>query len=385
MKILMATWEFPPYKVGGIASHCEDLSRALTQLGHAVHILTYGHEDSTSTNKDGVVVHRLHSTDKAPDTASWAQYLGLRMEQKAVSLFREHGGFDLVHAHDWMMVPAGVGIKKLLGIPLVFTLHSTEAGRSSIHDSYTKMINDLEWLGTFESAKTITVGADFCDEVRHLFNVPQEKIHYIPNGVDVSKFDKLKYFVDRNDYAASWEKIILFVGRLTHQKGLEFLLSAAPEVLKHHPEAKFVIAGGGDIDYYKSMAYRLGLGGKALFTGYVDQDFLPSLYSTADIVVAPSIYEPFGIVALESSAARKPIVGSYTGGLKETIIHEWNGLHTYPANWQSIAHQLNRVLSDDSWADWMGQNGRSRVEREYSWEKIAYWTIGVYGQVIGLW
>ena len=182
----MATWEFPPFKVGGIGSHCYDLSRTLAAMDHDVHILTYG-DNNTLERTEGVTVHRMPST-YAPDTISWSMFLSHQMEKKAIELNKEER-FDLIHAHDWMTVPAGVGIKKLLNIPLVFTLHSTEKGRSGIHDSYTRMINDLEWYGTYEANEVVTVGKDFHNEVKHMFNVPDSKIHYIRNGVDISSSD----------------------------------------------------------------------------------------------------------------------------------------------------------------------------------------------------
>ncbi|MEM5812219.1 MAG: glycosyltransferase family 4 protein [Candidatus Aenigmatarchaeota archaeon] len=382
MRILMATWEFPPFKVGGIGSHCYDLSRTLASMGHDVHVLTYGDKNQEENTK-GVTVHRLPSTN-APDTISWSMFLSHQMEKKAIELHKEEK-FDLVHAHDWMTVPAGVGIKKLLKIPMVFTLHSTERGRSGIHNSYTKMINDLEWYGTYEAHEVITVGKDFYNEVKSIFNVPENKIHYIKNGVDISRFDNNKKDIDRNLFAAEWEKLILFVGRLTYQKGLDYLLGTIPGVLNQHPEAKFVIAGGGAVDYYRDMAYRIGIAHKTYFTGYLPEETLISLFKTADITVAPSVYEPFGIVALESAAARTPTVGSYTGGLKETIIHESTGLHSYPAHIQSLCDQINRTLWDDDWIKWMGSNARKMVEKDYTWDKIARWTTGVYGKAMGLW
>ncbi len=382
MKDLMATWEFPPYKVGGIASHVNDLSLALTKMGHEVHVLTYG-DQSSDVEQSKVFVHRLSST-YAPNTISWSMFLCQKMEKAAIRLHKEHH-FDVVHAHDWMMVPAGVGIKKVLRLPMVFTLHSTEAGRSGVHDAYTKMINDLEWYGTYESDQIITVGCDFCDEVKGLFHPPEGKIHYIPNGVDMKRFEDVKFFLDKATFASDWEKVVLFVGRMSHQKGLEFLVWAAPKILRTHPEAKFVVSGGGDHSQYRSLANQLGVGSKFYFAGYTPEHLLPSLYSMATATVAPSIYEPFGIVALESSAAHTPVVGSYVGGLKDTIVHEYTGLHTYPAHVQSIIDQTDRVLSDTSWAKWMGENGHSWVSHNFTWDKISRWTTGIYGKALKLW
>ncbi len=382
MRVLLLTWEFPPNKVGGIGSHCYDLSQALSEMGHDVHVVTYG--DAEKDEQVGKVsVHRVPSAN-APDTISWSVYLGQRMEKKAIELQKEQK-FELVHAHDWMTVPAAVGIKKTLGLPFVFTLHSTEHGRSGVHDSYTKMINDLEWYGTYECSELVTVGQDFCNEVKHLFSPPESKLHYIPNGIDIARFDKTTSNLDKKNFSADWEKMVLFAGRMVNQKGVDHLLHAIPAVLREHPEAKFVLAGGGDFGHYKKMAFSLGIDQKTFFVGHVEERIVFSLFKIADVSVAPSVYEPFGIVALESFAARTPMVASSVGGLKETIKHEWSGLHTYPASPQSIADQLNRVLWDTNWGRWMGDNGRKSAEKDFSWDRIAACTTGVYGKTLGLW
>ncbi len=384
MKILMVTWEYPPYKVGGIATHCYDLSKSLTRMGHDVHILTYGEKDEDDY-ENGVTIHRMKSSSNAPDTIGWSMFLSHKMEKKAIELNKQDK-FDIVHAHDWMTVPAGVGIKKTLKLPFVFTLHSTERGRSGVNNPYSKMINDLEWYGTYEANEVITVGKDFYNEVKSIFSVPENKIHYIPNGVDIKKFDKTKPVVERDYYVADWEKMILFVGRLSYQKGVDYLLKAIPKIIEEHKDSKFIFAGdGGGLVHYRSKAWSMGLKDKTYFTGYVPDEILISLYKLSDITIAPSVYEPFGIVALEAAAANKATVGSYTGGLKQTIVNEYTGLHSIPADADSITKEVNRILYDKNWYKWMGNNARKRVESNFKWDRIAYWTTGVYGKVLELW
>ena len=378
----MLTWEYPPYKVGGIATHCYDLSRFLVRKGHDVHIVTYGEKEKEEYDK-GITIHRVPGV-RSIDTASWATAITHKIEQKVIELHKLYG-FELVHAHDWMMVPSGVGIKKLLGLPMVFTLHSTEHGRSGVHDSYTKFINDLEWYGCYEADQVITVGKDFYNEVKTLFSVPDDKINYIPNGLDVERFDRHVVSIGRDQLAGDWERICLFVGRHSHQKGIEYLLLSIPSILQTHPDIKFVFAGGGAVDYYRNLARLLGIHNKTYFLGYTSDDMIISLFKLADMVAIPSVYEPFGIVALEAGAAKKAAVASYTGGLKEIILHENTGLHTFPADPESIANQTKRILADNSWNKWMGKNARKRVESKYTWSKIADWTIGVYGKALQIW
>ncbi len=375
MKPLFLTWEYPPFKAGGIAAHCEDLATTLASQGHEPIVISYGEEEGVE-HRDGVEIHRVTSTESANNTLSWAMHLGHQMEKKAIDIYRSQG-FDLVHAHDWMAVPGAVGLKKTLDLPMVFTVHSTQKGRDGIDSAYQRTIHNLEWYGTYEASEVITVGKDFSEEVKHSFNVPDEKVNYIPNGVDLEKFDAHNHRLNYNDYALDWEKIVLFVGRMYPQKGPGHLINAMPSILEDSPEAKFIMVGSGATEHYKGIA-KSRVGDKVHFPGYVSDQELLSLMKSAEMTVAPSVYEPFGIVPLEAAACETMTVGSYTGGMKDTIVHEYTGLHSYPEDPGSIAYQVNRALSDPGWTDWMGDKARNRVEDNFRWEQIAAWTNGVY-------
>lgn len=375
MKPLIVTWEYPPFKAGGIAAHCKDLTSTMVDQGHEPVVVTYGPEREKEY-VDGVEVHRVPATDNAVDTLSWSMNLGYEMEKLAIQLDKEHD-FDLVHAHDWMTVPGSTGIKNTLGLPMVFTVHSTQKGRDGIDSEYQKTIHDLEWYGTYEADEVITVGKDFSEEVKHSFNIPGNKVNYIPNGVDLEKFDKHSHDLNRSSYALDWEQIVLFVGRMYPQKGPGHLIEAMPSILEQKSEAKFIMVGSGATEHYKSIA-KSQVGDKVYFPGYVSDRELLSLMKEAEMAVTPSVYEPFGIVPLEAAACETPTVGSYVGGMKDTIVHEYTGLHSYPEDPGSISHQVNRALEDPGWTDWMGDNARERVEENFRWEQITAWTVGVY-------
>ncbi|MFB6193050.1 MAG: glycosyltransferase family 4 protein [Candidatus Nanohaloarchaea archaeon] len=379
MNPLFITWEYPPYKAGGIAAHCEDLATTMASQGHEPVVITYG-EKEESEYRDGVEIHRVPSTDSAEDTLSWAMYLGHQMEKKAIEL-NKNQDFDLVHAHDWMAVPGATGIKKTLGLPMVFTVHSTQEGRDGRDSEYQETIHNLEWYGTYEASEVITVGRDFSQEVKHLYEVPENKLNYIPNGVDLEKFDSHSYQINHNDYALDWEKIVLFVGRMYPQKGPGHLIEAMPQIVDEYNEAKFVMVGSGATEYYRDMA-KSKMGDKAYFPGYVSDKELLGLMKHAEMMVTPSVYEPFGIVPLEAAASNTMTVGSYVGGMKDTIVHEYTGLHSYPADPGSIAYQVNRALEDPGWNDWMGDKARERVEDNFRWEQISAWTTGVYSEAL---
>jgi glycosyltransferase involved in cell wall biosynthesis len=348
-----------------------------------VHILTYGAQEGEEYDK-GITIHKVDPSVRTPDIVSWAFVLSHRMAKEALKLREE--GFELIHAHDWMTVPAATMLKKSLGVPMVFTLHSTEHGRiGGLHSPVSRQIAQLEWYGTYEASEVIAVGRDERDEIRSHYSVPDEKLHWIPNGVDLERFNRIEDV--RWRFAADWEKLVLFVGRLCYQKGIEYFVHAMPKILQAHPEAKFVVVGGDEaaMRYYRELAGRLMPSGKSYFTGFLDEKTLVSLYTQADLTVVPSVYEPFGIVAIESMAGQTPVVGSYTGELKYIIIAGWNGLHTFVADSSSIAFQTNKLLSDPELSKWMGRNGRKKVERDYRWDIIAWHTTGIYGKALGLW
>ncbi|MEF8880815.1 MAG: glycosyltransferase family 4 protein, partial [Candidatus Nanohaloarchaea archaeon] len=305
---------------------------------------------------------------------------GHQMEKKAVQLSKDKE-FDLVHAHDWMAVPGATGIHKTLSLPMVFTVHSTQKGRDGIEGEYQETIHNLEWYGTYEAEEVITVGRDFSEEVKHNYNLPEEKVNYIPNGVNLEKFDQHSNQLNYNKYALDWEQIVLFVGRMYPQKGPGHLIEAMPKILEQKPEAKFVMCGSGATEHYKGIAKET-VGEKAHFPGYVSDQELLSLMKSAEMTVAPSVYEPFGIVPLEAAACETATVGSYTGGMKDTIIHEYTGLHTYPADHNSIKNQVTRALEDPGWTGWMGDKARERVEENFRWKQISAWTTGIYSDAL---
>lgn len=379
MKPLFITWEYPPYKAGGIAAHCEDLATTLADQGHEPVVITYGEKEEEEV-RDGVQIYRVPATDSANNTLSWAMHLGHEIEKKAINLAKGND-FDLIHAHDWMAVPGATGIKKTLELPMVFTVHSTQKGRDGINSEYQETIHNLEWYGTYEAEEVITVGREFSEEVKHNYDVPNDKVNYIPNGVNLEKFDRHNNQLNHNDYALDWEQIVLFVGRMYPQKGPGHLIEAMPKILDKKPEAKFVMCGSGATQHYKNIAKDV-VGEKAYFPGYVSDQELLSLMKSAEMTVAPSVYEPFGIVPLEAAACKTATIGSYTGGMKDTIVHEYTGLHTYPGDPNSIKNQVTRALEDPEWTGWMGDKARERVEDNFRWEQIAAWTTGIYSDAL---
>lgn len=387
MKILMLTWEYPPRIVGGIARVVHDLSKRLIKDGHEVTVVTYREGNLPYFEDDkGVKVYRVDNYMINPNNfIDWIMQMNFNLLAKASELIDKEGKFDVIHAHDWLVAYAAKAIKNAYDIPIVATIHATEAGRNSgIHDETQRYINDTEWMLTYEANEVIVNSNYMKCELQRNFGLPFEKINVIPNGVNLTMYSGIERDFDfRRNYAADNEKIILYAGRLVYEKGVQYLIGAMPKILQNYHDAKLVIAGkGGMIDELKAEVESLGLGNKVYFTGYMDHKSLCKLYKCADIAVFPSTYEPFGIVALEGMLAGNPIVVSDIGGLNEIVEHGVNGMKSYAGNSNSIADSILTLLFDHKLCNEISKNAKNKVKELYNWTKIAQDTHFSYQKAI---
>ena len=309
MKILMLTWEYPPRIVGGIARVVHDLSKRLIKDGHEVTVITYKDGDVPEYENDkGVNVYRIENYMIHPNNfIDWIMQMNFNMIAKANELIANGEKFDVIHAHDWLVAYSAKTLKQSYNIPLISTIHATEAGRNSgIHDEVQRYINDTEWLLTYESSEVIVNSNYMKCELQRLFGLPFEKINVVPNGININNFAGIeKDYEFRRQYAMDNEKIILYVGRLVYEKGVQNLISAMPKILNGYNDSKLVIVGrGGMYDELKNQAKAIGIENKIYFTGYLNSKQVQKMYKCADVAVFPSTYEPFGIVALEAMLAR---------------------------------------------------------------------------------
>ncbi len=385
MKVAMVTWEYPPRIVGGIAPHCEGLAKALSRLGHDVYIFTLdfpGTPDWEET--EGVKVYRTRSEIGHPNFLTWV-FLFNHFIEKRLADASQTVDFDVLHVHDWLTASSSIAMKHALRKPMVFTAHSTENGRSGLHipDSFT--IDGVEWWATYESNKIIVTSGSMKGEVCGHFHVSDKKVEVIPNAIDWSKYE---IGVDRSAVRARYgvqphEKLVLCVGRLVPQKGIEYLLQSVPLVSRYRQDAKFIIVGDGWYrDHLQWVANSTGQGWRIRFTGFIPDADLIALTKSSDVLVVPSVYEPFGIVALQGMAAEVPLVVSQVGGLQEFVEHDRTGVLVYPRNPESIAWGIERILSNPGHARWLTQNAKEAVKRTYSWDAIAKRTVKVYEEVI---
>lgn len=387
MKVLMLTWEYPPRIVGGIARVVNDLSKRLIKDGHDVTVVTYREGNAPYFEEDkGVKVYRVDNYMINPNNfIDWIMQMNFNMVAKANEIIANEGKFDVIHAHDWLVAYAAKTLKNSYDIPIVATIHATESGRNSgIHDETQRYINDTEWMLTYEATEVIVNSNYMKRELQSLFGLPFEKINVVPNGINITMFNGVERDYEfRRQYAADHEKIILFMGRLVYEKGVQHLISAMPKILAGYHDAKLVIAGkGGMIDELKAQVNSMGIANKVYFTGYMDAKQVCKMYKCADVSVFPSTYEPFGIVALEAMLSGTPVVVSDIGGLNEIVQHGENGMKSYAGNPNSIADSILALLYNPQLSQEVIKKAKSMVKNEYNWAKIAQDTHFTYQKAI---
>jgi glycosyltransferase involved in cell wall biosynthesis len=388
LTVMMLSWEFPPRVIGGISPHVYFLSKSLAKQGVKVYVVTCDFPDAPAHEViDGVEVYRIDSyKNPAPDFATWVYLMNLNMQKETAALIKSlDGKIDVIHAHDWLVANAGIGLKHVFRKPLLVTMHSTEMGRrDGTHTTTEKMIHETEaWL-TYEAWKVICCSDYMINHVKYVFGLPSDKLVMVPNGVNIGVYEKAQVDKDfRGKFALPEEKIVLFVGRLVYEKGIHVLINAVPKVLEK-VNAKFIIVGSGYMkEQLLNIVRSMGLEHKVLFEGFVDEQSLLKLQKVADVSVVPSLFEPFGIVALEAMAAKSPVVASDTGGLSEIIEHDVSGVKVYPNNPDSLAWGITKILLDQNFGNTLRENAYRKVQEKYNWEKIAQQTKNIYEGVLG--
>ncbi len=391
MRVMMLSWEYPPRIVGGISPHVYDLSQQLAKQGIEVHVVTKATPNAPDEEIEasGVHVHRVHLAETPNDFVHEIQLLNDATEIRVRELledWRPGGQPTVFHAHDWLSLDAARTLKYEYSLPMIATVHATEEGRNQgIHNDMQRYIHDQEYWLTYEAWRVIVCTNYMKGEVERSFNVPHNKIEVIYNGVVASKFEfewtDAERAAWRAKYALPEEKVILYVGRFVREKGIQVLLNSASAILANDPKAKFVIVGGGNRAVFEKFVRWYGLEGKIHFTGFMSGRNLLQTYRIADVAVFPSLYEPFGIVALEGMAAGASVVSSDAGGLPEVVLHDQTGTLHFAGDAGSLAWAVLRVLQDPVRAERLREAARVRLKTDFDWAHIASQTIDVYDRV----
>jgi len=374
----MLSWEYPPLVVGGIAAHVDGLARAMHRAGHEVVVCSLHHPgEPADAVVDGVRVLRADTAlPWLPDDDLVARMASAN--HQLVQLSAQLGDWkpDVVHAHDWLTAWAGDTLKTLLGVPLVATIHATERGRHGGHlpPGLPGTINAIEWWLTYQAREIIACSRFMVREVVSSFELPGEKVHLVPNGVDTDRWSAQGAAPD-----GGREPLVMAWGRIQYEKGFHVLARAIGELRHRVPGIRCVIAGRGS--YLPELQTHIdmeGVGDIVHLAGFVSDDELHELLQRAACVVIPSLYEPFGIVALEGMAAGAPTIVARTGGLAEIVDGTEAGLLFEPGNQHELADRIAQVIDDPATAERLRTNAADLLRRSYTWDAIATATVQVY-------
>jgi glycosyltransferase involved in cell wall biosynthesis len=386
VRIALFSWEtLHSIPVGGVGVHVTELAAALERRGHEVHVFTrLGHGQPLYDQVYGVHYHRCAFTLN-PNFVDEVNNMCRAFVHAFFGVEDQIGRFDIVHAHDWLASNAVVWIKEGRGRKAVLTMHSTEYGRNGnrFFGGQSQRIQDHERHGTFCADRVITVSNQLKEEIKWLYQLPDQKTRMIYNGVNAASFD---YDIDagavKRQYAIGpLDPTILFAGRMVVQKGPDILVRTMPSVLRYYPSTKYVFAGDGHMRHEVcAIAHQLGVAHALRMLGDRRGRDLFNLFKACDIVAVPSRNEPFGIVILEGWSAHKPVVSTKRGGPAEFVWHGVNGLQVDDTP-DSVAWGLGTLLADHSRCRWMGRNGRAAVDAAFSWDNIAAQTEEVYATV----
>jgi glycogen synthase len=384
----MLSWEYPPLIEGGLARHVRKLSEGLATEGTELHVLTRGDEAMPPDEEvEGVVVHRVREPRRPRDLGefvAWIEHMNADMLAAGVEL-GDGLEFDLVHGHDWLVASAGDHLAKRFRCPLVVTIHATEFGRHQgwVHAHPQSYIHGVErWMAN-RADRVIACSAYMREHVADIYGLDERRIAVIPNGIDpldLQPVDDLETL--RARFAAPDEKLLLLVGRLVYEKGFQLALDALPGLIERVGGVRFLVAGSGTAEAdLRVQAGRLGLDAHGTFLGWIGDDVLHSLYRIADLCVVPSIYEPFGLVALEAMASGCPCIVADTGGLREVVPDERVGLRFRSRDSDSLATMVERVLCDDALRERLVAEASEHVLR-FDWGDIARRTVDIYEELV---
>jgi glycosyltransferase involved in cell wall biosynthesis len=386
LRVMILSWEYPPRIIGGLGRHVYHLATSLAAGGVKVHVVTKDYPGAPDYEEsEGVHIYRV--VNYPPDITQedwvpWTLQFNVALLEKAVAVVNDLKNFNVIHAHDWLVAHAAASLKHAYRIPLVATVHATEYGRHQGHlpGPMNKLIHQIEWWLTFESVRTICCSQYMMEQITDIFELPIDKVDVIPNGIDAESF-KRDVSVDlyRKQYVKPGDKLVFFVGRLVYEKGVQTVIEAMTLILNKIPNVTFVVAGTGPhLNQLKSLVDAFELDEKVKFTGHIDTDMLSAFYKSADLTVVPSLYEPFGMVVLESMAMGTPTIVADTGGLSEIVVHEETGLKFEPGDPESLAGAMLRKLTDKELAERLTSDAKCYLGDRYNWDKIAKMTREVY-------
>ncbi len=393
MRVLSISWEFPPHMVGGIGKHVADLLPILSGIvvdgaPLTIDLLTpaYGGGAPVEQINEYCTIYRVempavdvldHYNSVIANNSYFVDY--------ALAQLAQHS-YDLLHIHEWLTGVAGIALKHKWRLPLLATIHGTERGR---HQGYlsshtSQQINQLEWQICYEAWRVIVCSQFMCEELQQYFAVPPNKVDVIPNGVNTSlglDCTEMELNNLRWRYAPNRERLLFFVGRVVYEKGIQVLLRAMPRILAKYPNTKLLIAGKNGQKMWP-LAYELNVEQSIEFLGFISDRDRDCIYRIVDAAVFPSLYEPFGIVALEAMACHCNVIASHVGGLCEVVEHLRNGLTVYPNDPLSVVWAVDQLFSNPATAKRWQEYAQQHTLPHFQWSGIAAKTAALYQRLV---
>lgn len=410
-RVMVITSEYPPHIRGGLGTHVFDLTKGLGGNGCPVTVLTHTTDASVKYEEANITVHMVSIRDLPPDSLRGSVFQTARICNNHILLrgrtiiANQKQPPQIIHCHDWLSFSAAHQLGRMFGIPVVATVHLLydplfRWWEAKVEDG---IVREERALCRGADA-VITVSNSMRDIIRAVHSVPDDKLHVVYNGTDAKPFMKEAFNPDeitklRQSLAPANEKIVMFAGRISLQKGISALIESASQVVAQNDHVRYVVAGGYDnwsaeqiTQAYKELYPKQDrLWNKLKFLGMVSREHLAMLYQVADIAIVPSIYEPFGYAATEAMAAGLPVIASAVGGLAEIVLHGETGLLVPVHESETVAHRVDvegltgaqiALLNNEPMARRMGQAGRQRALSEFNLERMIQSSIQVYQKTI---
>ena len=395
MKVLMFGWEFPPLSSGGLGTACYGLTKSLSRKGIEItFVLPYSFDADNAdflkfVSATNVRIKKIDSAlQPYMSSQEYKKSLGKKPGPKiygstlfdevhrytlAAEKIAEEEDFDVIHCHDWMTFGAGIRAKKKKNKPLVLHVHATELDRTGGH-KVNQHVYDLERHGMHKADRIIAVSNFTKNKIMAHYGIPSEKIRVVHNAVDFSQ-----HYYDENFELKKTGRVVLFLGRVTLQKGPDYFVYAAKKVLEHEKNVRFIIAGSGDMEpFIIEKAAELGIADKVLFAGFLSQEDVERAYKMADVYVMPSVSEPFGITALEAMKNKAPVIVSKQSGVSEVIKHCLK-VDFWDVN--ELSSKIISLLKYKPLHETMKDNAYSEVKK-FDWDVPAQKCIQVYNELI---
>jgi len=397
-RILMFGWEFPPHNSGGLGVACQGITRSLSERGFEVIFVMPKKLDVSSpwarmvfAERPGVVEYVVNSPLTPYVTSSkykkenggsiYANNLFDEVERytRMGSVIAKEEEFDVIYAHDWLSFGAGIEAKRATGKPFIAHVHATEFDRSGGNASVNSHVYDVEKAG-MEAADRVVAVSDFTKQIIvSKYGIPADKVRVVHNGIDESTAPSGDGLKRLRNLKNSGFKIVLFLGRLTLQKGPDYFLRAAKKVLEHDPKVMFVVSGSGDMEEeILQLAGKLGISRNVLFTGFLAGSDRHEMYMAADLFVMPSVSEPFGITPLESMKLGTPVLISKQSGVSEVVHH---ALKVDFWDIDEMASKILSVVSHDALRESLSDNARREADR-ITWADAALKLDGILHELV---